>query len=161
MKQIDEIDAKILTALLKDSREKLDSIAKGIGISPTAVAKRIEDLRKQKVIAGTRLMVRPQALGLSLTATLVIKAKVSNIPQIMQSISTQARSRNDFVLTTCQSGIGHFNILAGFYAKDKHVLDEILRFAEGLQGVTKANMYIWLDEIPFTRYEGLPTINRV
>jgi DNA-binding Lrp family transcriptional regulator len=143
---IDEIDIKILKALARDSREKLTAIAKKTGISSTAVAKRIERLKNDKVITGTHIGLNLEALGLSLIAILVIKAKASNLPSISQAIKKQATGRTDFILTTCQSGIGHFDLLVGIFARDKYVLDELLRFVEGLSGVTKATNYIWLHE---------------
>ena len=49
---IDKIDMKILEMLKKDSRTSLNIISQEVGISKTAVKKRIDKLRKSGIIIG-------------------------------------------------------------------------------------------------------------
>ena len=75
---------------------------------------------------------------------MTVKANFSEVPNILQAIKKYEINRKDFTLTTCQSGVGNFEIFVGIYAKDKCVLDELLRFIEGLHGVTRVEVHIWL-----------------
>jgi DNA-binding Lrp family transcriptional regulator len=146
--QLNETDLKIVRVLIDNPREKIGAIAKDLGISATAVAKRIEVLKKNGLITGTCLMVEPEAralLGFSVTAVLVSNTKYSCRSEIIQAIRRHAIEMDGLVLTTCQSGIGHYDILVGIFAKDKFALDEMRRFVEGLPGVKKTALYPWLD----------------
>lgn len=50
MRKLDEIDIKIIQALKKNSRTSLSELSKELGISKTAVKKRIEKLVKDGII---------------------------------------------------------------------------------------------------------------
>ncbi len=53
--EIDSIDAKLITLLLKDARTKTKDLAKACGISSTAVGKRIQKLKENGTITGSAL----------------------------------------------------------------------------------------------------------
>ena len=55
--QIDEIDAKILTTLLKDARTSFAEIARNCGVSTNSILKRFYKLKQSGVISGTALRV--------------------------------------------------------------------------------------------------------
>jgi DNA-binding Lrp family transcriptional regulator len=151
---IDNIDRKILCELHVDARKKIADIAKELGISATAVTKRIEQLKKKGVITGTDIWISPQAIGLPLIAIIVVNTKLSKI-EILQALKKRAALKKDFVWTTSHSGIGHYDVLIGIYAKDKEALDEILRLVESLPGVRKASVHIWLDKMPCFQKEKI------
>ncbi|MGD6933098.1 MAG: Lrp/AsnC family transcriptional regulator [Candidatus Bathyarchaeia archaeon] len=60
---IDSIDVKILYALIKNARTKVKNIAKECNISPTAITKRIERLKKAGVITGAVLLIDMSKVG--------------------------------------------------------------------------------------------------
>ncbi len=66
--ELDELDLRILEALLRDGRAPAAQIAEHIGLSRPAVADRIEKLERQGVIRGTTAVVDPNALGQGVTA---------------------------------------------------------------------------------------------
>ncbi len=66
--ELDELDLRILDALLRDGRSPAAQIAEQIGLSRPAVADRIEKLERQGVIRGTTAVVDPNALGQGITA---------------------------------------------------------------------------------------------
>src|SRR6185369_14053572 len=65
---LDDLDLKILTLLLRDGRAPASQIAEQIGLSRPAVADRIEKLERQGVIRGTTVVVDHQLLGKRITA---------------------------------------------------------------------------------------------
>jgi DNA-binding Lrp family transcriptional regulator len=152
--EIDEFERKILKVLYNNPREKTGVIAKDLGISATAVTKRIEVLKKKGVITGTTVSFDEELLGFPLTAVLVAKVQFSCKMEIVQAIKEKVAARDDLVLSTCQVGIGHYDILVGIHAKNKYVLDEMRRFVEGLPGVRGTAVYNWL-EMPFFKREKL------
>jgi Lrp/AsnC family transcriptional regulator, leucine-responsive regulatory protein len=60
---IDRIDVKILQALIDDARTKIKDIAKLCKLSPTAVTKRINRLKRLGVIKGAVLFVDMSEIG--------------------------------------------------------------------------------------------------
>ncbi|HSP34455.1 MAG TPA: Lrp/AsnC family transcriptional regulator [Thermoanaerobaculia bacterium] len=65
---LDDLDLRIVAALLRDGRTPAAQIAEQIGLSRPAVADRIEKLERQGVIRGTTAVVQPRALGRDVTA---------------------------------------------------------------------------------------------
>lgn len=66
--ELDDLDLRIVEALLRDGRTPAAQIAEQIGLSRPAVADRIEKLERQGVIRGTTAVVEPRMLGKEVTA---------------------------------------------------------------------------------------------
>ncbi len=66
--ELDELDLRIVDALLRDGRAPAAQIAEQIGLSRPAVADRIEKLERQGVIRGTTVVVEPRTIGREVTA---------------------------------------------------------------------------------------------
>jgi DNA-binding Lrp family transcriptional regulator len=59
----DELDRKIVAALMENARKSFNEIGTAIGLSGTAVKRRVDRLRADGVITGFTATVRPAALG--------------------------------------------------------------------------------------------------
>ncbi|MEV7795466.1 Lrp/AsnC family transcriptional regulator [Streptomyces sp. NPDC087512] len=59
----DELDRKIVTALMDNARTSFAEIGAEVGLSATAVKRRVDRLRETGVITGFTATVRPSALG--------------------------------------------------------------------------------------------------
>lgn len=66
--ELDDIDHKILTVLLRDGRIPASQLADQIGLSRPAVADRIEKLERNGVVRGTTVVIDPNATGRPVTA---------------------------------------------------------------------------------------------
>src|SRR5712691_1518924 len=65
---LDELDLRLLTLLLRDGRAPASQLAEQVGLSRPAVADRIEKLERSGVIRGTTVVIDPCALGKNITA---------------------------------------------------------------------------------------------
>src|SRR5437867_7060019 len=74
---LDDLDLRILTLLLRDGRAPASQLAEQVGLSRPAVADRIEKLEKQGVIRGTTAVVDHQALGKRITAFVAARGGTS------------------------------------------------------------------------------------
>ena len=63
--QVDEIDQKILSFLVKNARMPFLEIARECGVSGAAIHQRVKKMENAGVITGSRLLVKPEALGLN------------------------------------------------------------------------------------------------
>lgn len=59
----DELDRKIVTALMANARTSFAEIGAAIGLSATAVKRRVDRMRETGVITGFTATVEPWALG--------------------------------------------------------------------------------------------------
>jgi Lrp/AsnC family transcriptional regulator, leucine-responsive regulatory protein len=68
MEALDKLDRHILRSLQADGRATYDQIAESVGLSPSAVLRRVRRLEEAHVIDRYVALVRPEAVGLGLTA---------------------------------------------------------------------------------------------
>src|SRR6478609_3978369 len=70
---LDKLDRGILRALQLDGRATYDLVGEQVGLSPSAVLRRVKRLEEAGVIDRYVAVVRPEAVGLGLTAYLNVR----------------------------------------------------------------------------------------
>ena len=65
---LDKLDRAILRSLQQNGRETYDVIGEQVGLSPSAVLRRVKRLEESGVIDSYVALVRPETVGLGLTA---------------------------------------------------------------------------------------------
>lgn len=73
MDALDKLDRAILRNLQADGRATYDQIAEAVGLSPSAVLRRVKRLEESRVIDRYVALVQPEAVGLGLTAYLNVR----------------------------------------------------------------------------------------
>ena len=71
--RLDAIDRRILVALQADGRMTYDTLAQAVGLSSSAALRRVKRLEDAGVIAGYVALLRPERVGLALTAYLNVR----------------------------------------------------------------------------------------
>ena len=66
--KIDGIDKIIIKRLVEDARTPILSIAREVGISGAAIHQRLRKLESSDLMAGSKLILNPKALGYTTTA---------------------------------------------------------------------------------------------
>jgi len=70
---LDKLDKSILRALQQNGRETYDVIGEQVGLSPSAVLRRVKRLEEAGVIDRYVALVRPEAVGLGLIAYINVR----------------------------------------------------------------------------------------
>jgi Lrp/AsnC family transcriptional regulator, leucine-responsive regulatory protein len=73
MQALDKLDAAILRTLQQNGRATFDDIAEQVGLSPSAVLRRVKRLEEQGIIDRYVALVKPESVGLGLTAYLNVR----------------------------------------------------------------------------------------
>lgn len=87
--KLDEADAKIVEALIRDGRMSLKDLAAHAGLSSPGVSERIRRLQERGVIRGFSVEIDPKALGYGLQAIVRIRplpGKLHIVRQLIQEI---------------------------------------------------------------------------
>jgi Lrp/AsnC family leucine-responsive transcriptional regulator len=93
---LDALDLKILTHLLRDGRAPAQQVADSVGLSRPAVADRIARLERDGVIRGHTVVVEPKAVGRDVTA--FIAARVQSQLDAKQKKAFDALLKSDEVV---------------------------------------------------------------
>jgi Lrp/AsnC family transcriptional regulator, leucine-responsive regulatory protein len=70
---LDKLDKAILRCLQQNGRETYDVVGEQVGLSPSAVLRRVKRLEEAGVIDRYVALVRPESVGLGLTAYLNVR----------------------------------------------------------------------------------------
>lgn len=73
MEVLDKLDRQILRSLQADGRATFDLLAEQVGLSPSAVLRRVKRLEESGVIDRYVALVKPEAVGLGLTAYINVR----------------------------------------------------------------------------------------
>jgi Lrp/AsnC family transcriptional regulator, leucine-responsive regulatory protein len=89
----DEINLTLLRELQADARLTLAELGRRVGLSPPAVAERVQRMERDGVITGFRADIDPRALGLALTVVI----RVRPAPLQIRKVAELARGTPEIV----------------------------------------------------------------
>jgi len=120
--QIDATDRKILSLLVKDARMPFLEIARECGVSGAAIHQRVKRLETAGIITGSRLLVKPEALGLNVCAFIQISLSESNkYPVVFDALKKIPE------VVECHFITGRYALLVKMYCLDnEHLMDMIV-----------------------------------
>lgn len=85
--QLDDIDRKILSMLVNNARTPFLEIARECNISGAAVHQRVHKLETAGVIIGSRMVIKPGALGLNVCAFISVCLSEDNkYPDVVSAL---------------------------------------------------------------------------
>ncbi|MFB6255183.1 MAG: HTH-type transcriptional regulator Lrp [Haloplanus sp.] len=102
----ENLDAKLINALLGDGRASLRSLAEELDVSVTTVSNHLRDLEEEGVIEGYTPRVNYGALGYDVTAILQLKIEGSALPDITERLQEQKQMISVYEVT------GDYDVIA-------------------------------------------------
>lgn len=140
---LDAIDRKILSFLIKNARMPYLEIARECGISGAAIHQRINKLTEAGIIQGSYTVVNPKMLGFDVCAHINITLKD---PKLMQQTIEELHQIPEIVEAHFISGKG--SIQVKLYCKDNdHLMRTVYNRVLSLQGVATTETTISLQEV--------------
>ena len=138
---MDEIDRKILGFLIKNARMPFLEIARECGVSGAAIHQRVKKLELNGVITGSRLLVKPQALGLNVCAYISVTLSEANkYPEVIAAFRAIPE------IVECHFVTGRYSLLVKLYCYDNdHLMDIRLNTIRKIPYVQSTETQISLD----------------
>lgn len=133
MQTLDKLDRHILRNLQEDGRATYDDLAEQVSLSPSAVLRRVKRLESSGVIDRYVALVKPESVGLGLTAHLnvqlekyleshkrspmdVFRASVQVWPEVVECVALTGEM--DYFLRVVVRDMAHYS---------RFVMDTLLR----------------------------------
>jgi Lrp/AsnC family leucine-responsive transcriptional regulator len=121
---LDKLDKAILRRLQQNGRETYDVVGEKVGLSPSAVLRRVKRLEDAGVIDRYVALVRPESVGLGLTAYLnvrlekhtethkrnpmdVFRASVQTWPEVVECVALTGEM--DYLLRVVVQDMAHYS----------------------------------------------------
>lgn len=141
--QLDDIDRKILFALINDARKPYLEIARECGVSGAAIHQRIRKLEDNGIITGSRLLIKPSALGLNVCAFVSIVVTESS-----KSEEVLAALKKIPEVVECHFVTGKHTLLVKVYCRDNdHLMQVILHSLREVPYIQSTDTMISLGEV--------------
>jgi Lrp/AsnC family transcriptional regulator for asnA, asnC and gidA len=141
--QIDEVDHKILSYLIKNARIPFLEIARECGISGAAIHQRVKKLEDAGIIDGSRFIVKPNALGYEVCAFVGI---ILDHAQQYKTVVEEIKAIPEIV--ECHFTTGNYTFLVKMLCRDnQHLMDVLINTLQNIQGVSKTETLISLDQM--------------
>ena len=139
--KLDETDHKILDMLIENTRIPFTDIAKKLNISAGTIHVRVRKMEEAKLITGSSLTIDYQKLGYSFIAYVgIFLSKTSQTQFVLERIN-----EIPFV-TVAHVTTGKFNIFCKIRAKDTNQAKSIIYKIDDIDGVTRTETMISLEE---------------
>ena len=124
MEALDKLDRLILRSLQVDGRATYEQLAEQVNLSPSAVLRRVKRLEESRVIDRYVALVKPESVGLGLTAYLnvrlekhtenhkrnpmdVFRASVQAWPEVVECVSLTGDM--DYLLRVVVADMAHYS----------------------------------------------------
>lgn len=124
---LDEIDARLLEALIENARISITDLARRVGLSAPSVSERVKRLEEAGVIEGYSVRINPEALGLPLSAWLRIRP----VPGELKTVAEILRGLPEIV--ECHRITGEDCFIARAHVRSvedlEALIDEVIPYA--------------------------------
>lgn len=140
--QIDATDQKILAFLVKNARMPFLEIARECGVSGAAIHQRVKKMESSGIITGSRLLVKPQALGLNICVFVGVSLLQSNsYPQVVEALKKIPE------IVECHFVTGNHTLLIKLYCFDNdHLMNILINTIQNIPGIEKTETWVSLDQ---------------
>lgn len=143
--KLDQMDRRILAALLEDGRASVETVSKRVGLSPTPVRNRIKRLERDGMIKGYTTVVDLAACGLSLTLYAFVRLK-SMDPPLIEEFERQIQLMHE--VRVCQIVTGSYSHIMVMQLEDIGDYNNYLRERlSKLPGVASIQTQVVIDTI--------------
>ncbi|BAX80757.1 Lrp/AsnC ligand binding domain-containing protein [Labilibaculum antarcticum] len=139
--QIDGVDQKILSYLIKNARIPFLEIARECGISGAAIHQRVKKLEDAGIIDGSRFIVKPRALGYEVCAFVGISLDHA---QQYKIVVDKIEAITEIV--ECHFTTGSFTFIVKMLCRDNQHLMDILINLQNIPGISKTETFISLEQ---------------
>ena len=140
--QLDRIDQRILSFLVKNARMPFLEIARECGVSGAAIHQRVKKMENMGIITGSRLLVKPQALGLNVCAFVGVSlSETGKYNEVIQNLKKIPE------VVECHFVTGKHALLVKIYCTDHdHLIGFLVHTMQNIPYISSTDTMISLDQ---------------
>ncbi len=132
---------QLLKILRENSRTSLVKIAEKLGVTETAVRKRIKKLEKEGVIRRYTIEINPKKIGFEIVSLIGLDTKPENYLSVLEELKEMEE------VVSLYSSSGDHMIMAECWFRNSEELSKFVKKLEGIEGVIRICPAIILEKI--------------
>jgi Lrp/AsnC family leucine-responsive transcriptional regulator len=151
MRELDDVDRKLLEILQKDGRTTYGDLSEAVGLAASSVNERVRKLHEQGIIEAVQAHVSPEALRLELLAFIFVGWNEPSVePRFLARIAQEQQ------ILECHHVTGAWNYLLKVRVRNTRMLEGLLaNVIKAVSGVERTETLIVLSSTKETSI--LPT----
>ncbi len=138
---MDDIDKKILKELVENSRMPLSKISLKTGIPDSTISSRIKKLEKNNVIEQYTTIINPEAIGISVTAMVIIQTETENHENVEKELPKLDKVSQVYSIS------GEYDILIKVWARTLDELNDIISEIRTIDGIDELRELIVMERL--------------
>ncbi len=138
---MDNVDMRLLTLLQEDSRMSYTDLAKSVGISETAIRRRIKKLMDEKTIEKFTIKINPDKIGKPITAFVGVDVGGEIGPVAGSELLNRKEISELYTIT------GDFDLIMKVTCEDVKELEKTIEFTRGMDFTQKTRTYVVLNRL--------------
>ena len=140
--KLDALDYKILKMLSQNARKPYLEIARACNVSGAAIHQRVKKMENAGVITGSRLLVKPEALGLNVCVFICVSLSEANAyPKVIDAL------RKIPEVVECHFVTGEYSLLLKVYCFDHdHLMKILIDTIQNIPGIGRTETLVSLDQ---------------
>ena len=140
--QLDEIDRKILSFLVGNARMPYLEIARECNVSGAAIHQRVKKMENSGIISGSRMVIKPAAIGLNVCAFISVNLSEDNkYPEVVAALKHVPE------IVECHFVTGKAARFLKVYCFDnEHLMNILINTIQRIPYVLSTDTMISLDE---------------
>lgn len=146
---LDAFDRKILALVQRDCQMNAEVIAHEVGLSASAVQRRLRRMRADRVISAEVAVVNPQAVGgtMSFLAGLEVKDNYDALPRVRSWALNEPCVQQVYYVT------GQFDLMMVVVARDVKAYDALAaRLMTDIPHITRMTTHVVIDTLKSSLY---------
>jgi len=141
---MDSVDMKLLGLLQEDSRMSYTDLAKSVGISETAIRRRVKKLIDEKVIEKFTVKLNPDKIGKPIMAFVGVDVGGEIGPVAGSELLNRKEISELYTIT------GDFDIIMKVSCDSVKELEKTIEFTRGMDFAHKTKTYVVLNRLKET-----------
>jgi len=141
----ENLDAKLVNALLGDGRASLRSLAEELDVSVTTVSNHLSDLEEAGVVEGYSPRLDYDALGYDVTAIIQLKVEGNALPDITDRLREEKRMISVYEVT------GDYDVIAIGKFRDTDEMNEGIKSLLTDPDIKESNTSVVLNAVAESR----------
>jgi Lrp/AsnC family transcriptional regulator, regulator for asnA, asnC and gidA len=150
MSRLDALDHALLQELNVDARRSHRELARRLGLSPTTVSRRVEDLEASGLLQGYIPLLDDEALGWDLHAIVGIRISKGKLREVEERLAKDPRAYAIYDVT------GDYDAMVIGRFRDRRDLDRWVKHALQDPFIERTNTQVILNRVKEDRRVPLP-----
>ncbi|MFB6167850.1 MAG: HTH-type transcriptional regulator Lrp [Haloferacaceae archaeon] len=137
----ENLDARLINALLGDGRASLRSLAEDLDVSVTTVSNHLRDLEDEGVVLGYTPRIDYDAIGYDVTAVVQLKIEGTALPEFVDRLHDEPRMTSVYEVT------GDYDVIAIGKYRDTDEMNDQIKSLLTDESVRESNTSVVLNSV--------------